>query len=72
MPSANHVAREISGERQLLLPLLPPGPAPPPLPLTFVTLPSPRVWSRLTPLLRAQVRQTALRVLREVLDDQQR
>jgi hypothetical protein len=71
MPGASHTVREAINGRQLPLPLFPPGPAPPPVPLTFVTLPSPRVWSGLTPLLRAQVRQTTLRVLREVLNDQQ-
>jgi hypothetical protein len=71
MPGANHPDRAATDGRQLPLPLFPTGPAPPPLPLTFVTLPSARVWHGLTPLLRTQVRQTALRILREVLDDQQ-
>jgi hypothetical protein len=68
MPGLNRAATD---GRQLPLPMFPTGPAPPVLPLTFVTLPSARVWNGLTPLLQTQVRQTALRVLREALDDQQ-
>lgn len=70
MASANRAIPESTVGRQLPLPLFPPGPAPPLLPLTFVAVPSPRVWNGLTPLLRIQVRQTVLRVMQEVLDDQ--
>jgi hypothetical protein len=55
--------------RQLALPLDPDPPRPQPPPPLGPVAPPARVWAGLSPATRAGVRQTWLRVLREVLDD---
>ncbi len=60
-----------STSQQLQLPLPPLNPAPLPLPPTLATLPSQRIWASLSAPSQAQVRQTLIHILQEVLNEHQ-
>ncbi len=56
--------------RQLALPGLEVERRSPPLPPMLASLPAQRVWTSLSPRNQAQVRQTLVHILQEVLHDQ--